>query len=93
MELTETHYVDVDAIIRERFQQYFGLAEDLPLASQVIVDLGVDSIVFVTILMDLFVQLNLDLGDARVKLGDIRTLGDVASLVRSLREGELATVS
>jgi acyl carrier protein len=82
--------VDVDSLVREHFQEYLGSADDAPLESQVIADAGVDSILLVMILTDLFVQLNLDLGDAKVKLADIQTLADVASLVSSTLEQEPA---
>jgi acyl carrier protein len=80
--------LDIDALVREHFQQYLGSIEGLPLESQVIADAGVDSILLVMILTDLFVQLNLDVGDAEVKLADIQTLADVADLVRAMLESE-----
>lgn len=88
MEQPNNQQVNVDALIREHFQQYLGSTEGLSFESQVIADAGVDSILLVMILTDLFVQLNLDVGDAEVKLADIKTLADVAALVRSMLESE-----
>lgn len=76
--------IDVAPVVRKHFQQYLGPTDGLPLESQVITDAGVDSVVLVMILTDLFVDLNLDLGDAKVKLADIKTLADVASLASSM---------
>lgn len=80
--------VDVDSVVRQHFQQHLGVVDDVPLESQVIADAGVDSILLVMILTDLFVDLNLDVGDAKVKLADIKTLADVASLAGSMLEEE-----
>jgi acyl carrier protein len=76
--------VDVEALVREHFQQYLGSTEGMPLEEQVIAEAGVDSILLVMILTDLFVQVNLDVGDAEVKLADIKTLADVAALLTSM---------
>lgn len=76
--------IDVATVVRKHFQQYLGPTDGLALESQVITDAGVDSVVLVMILTDLFVDLNLDLGDAKVKLADIKTLADVASLASSM---------
>jgi acyl carrier protein len=81
--------IDVNAAVRTHFQQYLGPTDGLPLESQIIADAGVDSILLVMILTDLFVDLNLDLGDAKVKLADIKTLADVASLVSSMLDEQL----
>lgn len=87
MEQPNNQQVDVDALVREHFQQYLGPTEGESLESQVIAEAGVDSILLVMILTDLFVQINLDVGDAEVKLADIKTLADVAALVRSMLAG------
>jgi len=81
--------IDLDAAVRRHFEQYLGPSDRLPLEGQVIADAGVDSILLVMILTDLFVDLNLDLGDAKVKLADIKTLADVESLVRSMLNEQL----
>jgi acyl carrier protein len=88
MEQINNQQVDIEAVVREHFQQYLGPTDGLPLEEQVIADAGVDSILLVMILTDLFVQFNLDVGDAKVKLADIQTLADVVSLVRSMLEQE-----
>ena len=76
---------DVTAVVVERFQQYLGTPDVLPLDSLLLADLGVDSIALVTILLDLAEQLELDLGSANVNLSTVQTLEDVVSLVASLR--------
>ena len=90
MEQINNQQVDVEGIVREHFQQYLGPTDGLPLADQVIADAGVDSILLVMILTDLFVQFDLDVADAKVKLADIQTLADVVALVRSMLEQEPA---
>jgi acyl carrier protein len=74
---------EVTAVV-ERFQQYLGTTDELPLESLLLADLGVDSIALVTILLDLAEQLELDLASADVNLHTVQTLGDVVSLVASL---------
>jgi hypothetical protein len=81
--------IDVNTAVRTHFQQYLGPTDGLPLESQIIADAGVDSILLVMSLIDLFVDLNLDLGDAKVKLADIKTLADVASLVSAMLDEQL----
>lgn len=88
MEQPNNQQVDVDAVVRQHFEQHLGVADDVPLENQVIADAGVDSILLVMILTDLFVDLNLDVGDTKVKLADIKTLADVASLAASMLEEE-----
>jgi acyl carrier protein len=75
---------DVETIVREHFQQYVGETDEDSLADHVIAEAGVDSILLVMILTDLFVQVDLDVGDAEVKLVNIKTLGDVAILVETM---------
>lgn len=81
--------IDVDAAVRKHFQQYLGPTDGLALDSLVITDAGVDSVLLVMILTDLFVDLNLDIGDAKVKLADIKTLADVAALATSMLDNSL----
>ena len=83
-EASHAPHSDVTAVVVERFQQYLGTTDELPLESLLLADLGVDSIALVTILLDLAEQLDLDLGSADVNLHDVQTLGDVVSLVASL---------
>ena len=61
-EASQARHSDVTAVVVERFQQYLGTPDDLPLESLLLADLGVDSIALVTILLDLAEQLGLDLG-------------------------------
>ena len=84
-EASQARDSDVTAVVVERFQQYLGTSDDLPLESLLLADLGVDSIALVTILLDLAELLELDLGSADVNLSTVQTLGDVVSLVASLR--------
>jgi acyl carrier protein len=84
-EASHARHSEVTAVVVERFQQYLGTPDDLPLDSLLLADLGVDSIALVTILLDLAEQLDLDLGSANVNLSTVQTLGDVVSLVASLR--------
>lgn len=77
--------LDLRAIVVEKFQRHSGAEQALPIESRLLEELGIDSIAFVTILMDLTDQLDLDLAAARVKLKHIRTLADVVALVESLR--------
>lgn len=88
MTTLRTERVDIDALVKEKFQPYIGDVGDRPLEDQVLADSGLDSVVLVMVLTDLFLQVNLDVGDGRVKLRDLRTLADVATLVRRLLDGE-----
>jgi acyl carrier protein len=78
---------DVTTIVVDRFQQYLGTSDDLPLSSRLLADLGVDSIAFVTILLDLADALELDLRAAQVNVSTIQTLEDVVALVHTLQGG------
>jgi acyl carrier protein len=84
MEKADNQDVDVDALVKDYFQQYLGSTEGGPLESQVIAETGIDSILLVMILTDLFIEVNLDIGDAEVKLADIKTLADVAGVVHAM---------
>ena len=84
-EASHARHSDVTAVVVERFQQYLGTPDDLPLESLLLADLGVDSIALVTILLDLAEQLELDLGVREREPHTVQTLEDVVSLVASLR--------
>jgi acyl carrier protein len=88
MSSLQTERIEVESIVRERFRPYFGEIGDQELGQQVIADSGLDSVGLVMVLTDLFLQVNLDVGDSRVKLRDLRTLDDVVSLIRGLLDGE-----
>ncbi|HYI62222.1 MAG TPA: acyl carrier protein [Acidimicrobiales bacterium] len=75
---------DVEATVVREFQRYLDTTDDLPLDSHLLDDLGLESIVLVTILLDLSEQFGLDLASPDVNLADVQTLGDVVALVRSL---------
>jgi len=72
------------AAVTEKFRRHVGAEQPLPVTSRLLEELGIDSIAFVTILMDLTHELGLDLTSARVTLKHIRTLADVVALVESL---------
>jgi acyl carrier protein len=76
----------LDAVVVERFRLYLGGDADLPLSSQLVDDLGVESIALVTILMELADELDLDLSALGTQLQSLRTLGDVVSLVETMRK-------
>lgn len=86
METNESQAIDVEALIQDHFQQYFGASNGLPLREQVIADSGIDSILLVTILTDVLAELDLTATRTQMRLGDIRTLEDVVALVRALLE-------
>lgn len=79
-------HVDLEALVVGRYQQYLGIPDDVPLTSRLLADLGVDSIAFVAILLDLAELFELDLDSAEVNLSSVETLSDVVSLVKSLRD-------
>lgn len=76
---------DLNRIVTESFQQYLGTTERLPLSSRLFEDLGVDSLGFVTILLELAERLRLDLAANNINLGEIQRIEDVVLLVRRLR--------
>jgi acyl carrier protein len=78
--------MDVGAIVVERFQSHLGALEELSADSDLLLDLGLDSIGLVIILLDLADEFDLDLSSSRVTLADVNTLGDVVGLVRALLE-------
>ena len=73
-----------DRIVTAAFQRYLGTTESLPLSSRLFEDLGIDSLGFVTILLELAEQLRLDLVAGDINLSDIQSLEDVVLLVRAL---------
>lgn len=74
----------------ERFSNYVGTLDDLGLGSDLLDDLGLDSIALVTVLLDVADELDLDLASL-VTLAGIDTVADVVALVRSLLDGTTAT--
>lgn len=77
---------DVEAAVVGEFQRYLGTTDPLPLDSALLGDLGLESIVLVTILLDLSEEMGIDLAASEVNLADMQTLGDVVALVRTLRD-------
>lgn len=75
---------DVEAIVVQSFQDHLGVSEDLPLASRLYDDLGLESITLVAALLDIADHLQLDLEKAQVDLNAIETLEEVVSLVRAI---------
>ena len=88
MSALQTEHLDVESLVQERFEPYFGEAAGQPLAEQVIADSGLDSIGLVMVLTDLFREADLDVGDSHVRLRDLRTLEDVAAIIKALMNGE-----
>jgi acyl carrier protein len=75
---------DLNRIVTEAFQRYLGTSESLPLSSRLFEDLGIDSLGFVTILLELAEQLRLDLAANNINLSEIQSIEDVVLLVRTL---------
>jgi acyl carrier protein len=75
---------DLNRIVTEAFQRYLGTSEGLPLSSRLFEDLGIDSLGFVTILLELAEQLRLDLVSNNINLSEIQSLEDVVLLVQAL---------
>lgn len=82
---TQAQRSDVEALVIDKFQSYLGMDEEPSLSSELVADLGIDSIALVTILLDLAEELGLDLGAAQVELGEIQTPADVIDVVGSLQ--------
>jgi acyl carrier protein len=79
-----TFDTDFNRIVTETFQRYLGTSENLPLSSRLFEDLGIDSLGFVTILLELAEQLRLDLVANDINLSEIQSLEDVVLLVQTL---------
>jgi acyl carrier protein len=89
----ETRHQDVETIVIQKFQDHLGISVDLPLASRLYADLGLDSITLVATLLDITDYLQLDLRRAQEDLNTIQTLGEVISLIRSLQQKDDDRVS
>ncbi len=76
---------DLNTIVTKSFQRYLGTSESLPLSSRLFEDLGIDSLGFVTILLELAEQLRLDLVANNINLGEIQRIEDVVLLVGRLQ--------
>jgi len=76
----------LDTVVIERFRQYLGGDEELPLSSRLADDLGIESIALVTILMELADELDLDLSALGANLKSLETLDDVVSLAATMRK-------
>ena len=77
---------DVEAIVIGRFQDYLGTTDELLPESDLLTNLGLDSVGLVTILLDLADVLNLNLASTRVTLGGMYTVADVIRVVRAVYE-------
>src|SRR5690242_13744431 len=82
--MTPTTDPDLKVVVVEAFQRYLGTVEDLPLASLLLEDIGVDSLTFVTILLELADTLRLDVFAAEVSLSEVRRIEDVVALLQTL---------
>lgn len=67
-----------------RFQAYLGTTGELLPESDLLANLGLDSVGLVTILLDLADTLNLNLAPARIRLADMHTVADVIRMVRAV---------
>jgi len=76
--------IDIERIVRATVQKYLGTSAPLPVGSRLSEDLGIDSLAFVTILMELADQLRLDLTAVEINLKEIDTLQDIVELVMAL---------
>lgn len=81
----EARHQDIETIVVQKFQDHLGISDDLSLSSGLYTDLGLDSIMFVVILMDITEQLQLDLKATQVDLKAIKSLNEVVSLVSALQ--------
>lgn len=75
---------DVEAIVIGRFQDYLGTMDELLPESDLLADLGLDSVGLVTILLDLAEMLNLNLASTRVTLWGMYTIADVIRIIRAV---------
>ena len=70
--------------LRGPFKDIWALLQRLPLSTRLSEDLGIDSLGFVAILMELADELKLDLMAVEISPKKIDTLRDLVSLVTSL---------
>jgi acyl carrier protein len=75
---------DIERIVTATVQRYLGASAALSLSTRLLEDLGIDSLGFVTILMELADELKLDLMAVEISLKKIDTLRDLVLLVTSL---------
>lgn len=78
------HNADMERIVTGTVQRYLGASTSLPLSTRLSEDLGIDSLGFVAILMELADELKLDLMAVEISPKKIDTLRDLVSLVTSL---------
>jgi acyl carrier protein len=79
--------IDVRNAVIERFKPYLGEHDDLSLQSRLLDDFGIDSVVLVTIIMDLVEALELDLTTVS-DLDHVGTLADVIALIDSMQRNK-----
>ena len=75
---------DIDRIVTATVQRYLGASATLPPSTSLLEDLGIDSLGFVTIIMELADELNLDLLAVEISPKKVDTLRDLVLLVTSL---------
>lgn len=83
-DMTEALNANIEKIVTAAVQKYLGTSAPLPPSSRLLEDLGIDSLGFVSIIMELTDQLRLDLMAVDVNLSEIETLRDVVSVVTAL---------
>jgi len=75
---------DIEKIVTATVQRYLGTAATLPLSTGLLEELGIDSLGFVTILMELADELKLDLMAVEISPKKVVTLRDLVLLTTSL---------
>ena len=75
---------DIERIVTATVQRYLGASATLPLGTRLLEDLGIDSLGFVAIVMELADELKLDLMAVEIVPKKVDTLQDLVSLVTSL---------
>lgn len=69
----------------DAFRQYLGIEGDISLSSNLMTELGVDSLLLITILLDIADRLQVDLFSVEFDLGSMDSLADVVSLIHRVR--------
>lgn len=84
--MRKAHNADIEKIVTAIVQRYLGASATLPLSTKLLEDLGIDSLGFVAIIMELADELKLDLMAVEISSKKIETLRDLVLLVASLVE-------
>ena len=79
----ERQHSETAESVASRFQLQLGLSVR-PSPETTLDELGVDSIILVTVLFDLSEHLALDLNHAQIDLNELRTIADVVDVMKRL---------